>query len=59
MTTIAKRVLNEKRRWISFDLELSHINEKIFRMCRIISSRDYEEKSILQSGIMLKCKRII
>ena len=53
MTTIAKSVLNEKRKWSTFNLDLYHINEKIFNCYRKISSGDYDDKkSILQSCII-------
>ena len=44
MTTIEKTVLNEIRKWISFDLYIFHIKEKIKDCYYKISLGDYDDK---------------
>ena len=44
MTTIEKIVSNEKRKWISFDLDKFLIKEKIKDCYYKISLRDYNDK---------------
>ena len=44
MTTIEKTVSNEIRKWISFDLDIFHIKEKIKDCYYKISLGDYNDK---------------
>ena len=44
MTTIEKTVLSEIRKWMSFDLDIFHIKEKIKDCYYKISLGDYNDK---------------
>ena len=44
MTTIEKTISNEIRKWISFDLDIFHIKEKIKDCYYKISLGDYNDK---------------